>query len=520
MERTLTLSEAQGWQQITRDYTIEYWANKTETDVFDVECDVVFLDQLLNNPSARRLQERRRIDDSFPQTTELKIYYRIENLKFRSYENGKTGMDIVQGPFRSINRRRRYIGELQQSDMEAFDNINTVTDVKIIPPKDTTLFNMDQNTIYFVFGSAGFTVVILFIVGIWLCIRTRKKQRLSAYTPTSNNDNNTAESSPTNRNNSKNSGSKNSGSYQHANSSKMNHPRKSPDKITTLTPFSGNHNDNSMDDDVGSIEAPADLMGTGEYDDNSIAGYNSISASVTMASVDYDYTQTYGRHGGDHSIVSAAEGTFGSGPRTVFTSGASAYNLSRQNSNATGTIRGLGGADDDSTLDSHNGKYLTRAQLADLRNGGGDNKALHNTTVLRFDSNHTRGFDSNHTRDENSTVFTEDNSYLPSRALHGGGNGNILNPRKQMLHETIYVDAPPGKLGVVIDTPNTDGAPVVHAIKDSSVLATLLRVNDKLVALDDEDVTNMTAINVSKMIARKQHNEVRKLTIIRSTMEE
>ena len=131
MERKLTQSEVQDWQQITRDYTIEYWDNKTETDVFDVECDVVFMDQLLNNPSARRLQERRRIDDSFPQTSELKIYYRIENLKFRSYENGKTGMDIVQNPFGSINRRRRYIGKLQQSDMEVFDNINTVTDVKI-----------------------------------------------------------------------------------------------------------------------------------------------------------------------------------------------------------------------------------------------------------------------------------------------------------------------------------------------------------------------------------------------------
>ena len=56
------------------------------------------------------------------------------------------------------------------------------------------------------------------------------------------------------------------------------------------------------------------------------------------------------------------------------------------------------------------------------------------------------------------------------------------------------------------DTPQFEGPPVVHAVKDSSVIADLIQVGDKLVAVDDEDVTNMTAIKVSKLISRKSAN--------------
>ena len=82
--------------------------------------------------------------------------------------------------------------------------------------------------------------------------------------------------------------------------------------------------------------------------------------------------------------------------------------------------------------------------------------------------------------------------------------------------ELIDVFAPPGKLGVVIDTPD-DGAPVVHAVKSSSVIADKIRVGDKLVAVDDEDVRSMTAIKVSKLISRKSANSSRKLSLIRTT---
>jgi len=91
------------------------------------------------------------------------------------------------------------------------------------------------------------------------------------------------------------------------------------------------------------------------------------------------------------------------------------------------------------------------------------------------------------------------------------------SPRSNLTgnEEIIHIFAPPGKLGVVIDTPD-DGAPVVHAVKDTSVIADRIIVGDKLVAVDDEDVRSMTAIKVSKMISRKGANPSRKLTIIRT----
>ena len=80
--------------------------------------------------------------------------------------------------------------------------------------------------------------------------------------------------------------------------------------------------------------------------------------------------------------------------------------------------------------------------------------------------------------------------------------------------EVILIEAPPGKLGVVIDTPD-DGPPVVHAVKDSSVLAGMVEVGDKLIAIDDTDVTTSSAVKVSKIIAKKSSNPVRKLKLVR-----
>lgn len=110
----------------------------------------------------------------------------------------------------------------------------------------------------------------------------------------------------------------------------------------------------------------------------------------------------------------------------------------------------------------------------------------------------------------NSTGGPLDNSFPEAGSQFRGQNANVRE-------ELIDIYAPPGKLGVVIDTPD-DGAPVVHAVKDSSVIADKLQVGDKLVAVDDEDVRSMTAIKVSKLISRKSANASRKLSIIRTVV--
>lgn len=100
------------------------------------------------------------------------------------------------------------------------------------------------------------------------------------------------------------------------------------------------------------------------------------------------------------------------------------------------------------------------------------------------------------------SVFSDDASF----------DAHYQEPYKE---QTIEVLAPAGKLGVVIDTPD-DGAPIVHAIKETSCVADKLKVGDKLIRVDEEDVTAMTAIKVSKLISRKSANATRKLTIVRT----
>lgn len=95
-----------------------------------------------------------------------------------------------------------------------------------------------------------------------------------------------------------------------------------------------------------------------------------------------------------------------------------------------------------------------------------------------------------------------------------------LRNRKKAKQREDYFDiyAPGGKLGVVIDTPNS-GAPVVHNIKETCPIADQLRVGDKLIAVDDEDVRSMTAVKVSKLISQKSNNPTRKFTICRAIEE-
>ena len=85
---------------------------------------------------------------------------------------------------------------------------------------------------------------------------------------------------------------------------------------------------------------------------------------------------------------------------------------------------------------------------------------------------------------------------------------------EEMREVLLDVYAPAGRLGVIIDTPD-DGAPVIHAIKEDSPIFDKVRVGDKLVAVDDEDVRAMTAVKVSKLISTKSNNPSRKFTIIR-----
>lgn len=100
---------------------------------------------------------------------------------------------------------------------------------------------------------------------------------------------------------------------------------------------------------------------------------------------------------------------------------------------------------------------------------------------------------------EQDEIFSDDSSF---------------EEQYQDAQDSFNVMAPAGKLGMVIDTPS-GGIPVVHAIQETSVLASQVRVGDRLLSVDGEDCACMTAMQVSKLISRKAKNISRALVFSR-----
>lgn len=109
---------------------------------------------------------------------------------------------------------------------------------------------------------------------------------------------------------------------------------------------------------------------------------------------------------------------------------------------------------------------------------------------------------------EQSTIFSDDASF-EAQYNETGSSVEV---------DVIDVLIPPGKLGVIIDTPDDSGPPILYAIKDTSCVAHVLKVGDKLIAVDGEDVRGASAIRVSKLIARKSSNQWRTFTILRRNL--
>ncbi len=61
----------------------------------------------------------------------------------------------------------------------------------------------------------------------------------------------------------------------------------------------------------------------------------------------------------------------------------------------------------------------------------------------------------------------------------------------------LDIIAPAGKLGVILDSPPDGGAAYVSQVKDDSPIRTEIHLGDKILAVDDDDVSERKAINVS-----------------------
>ena len=103
-----------------------------------------------------------------------------------------------------------------------------------------------------------------------------------------------------------------------------------------------------------------------------------------------------------------------------------------------------------------------------------------------------------------------DSSHSQSTATEVQSSSQQLDNSK---NEMIVVVAPSGSLGVVIGNPT--GFPAVHAIKDTSPIIDMIQIGDKLVSVDGEDTTRMSAIRVSSLIGSKASNPQRILVFAR-----
>ncbi|KAL7551370.1 hypothetical protein ACHAWF_014568 [Thalassiosira exigua] len=103
----------------------------------------------------------------------------------------------------------------------------------------------------------------------------------------------------------------------------------------------------------------------------------------------------------------------------------------------------------------------------------------------------------------------EDAYRSPETSLGGGVSAS--SPRGA---QRVVVEAPPGKLGIVVDNPAGD-LPVVHAIKETSVLNGRAGVGDRLLKVDEVDCRGMTAVQVSRLISSRSRNPTRTLVLLR-----
>lgn len=83
-------------------------------------------------------------------------------------------------------------------------------------------------------------------------------------------------------------------------------------------------------------------------------------------------------------------------------------------------------------------------------------------------------------------------------AYSGDIQSSVFTPEVE-----VRIVAPPGVLGLILETSTSDGRPMVNSIKPSSCLTDLVLVGDRLISVDDENVSGMTASNVSRLIASR-----------------
>ena len=142
-----------------------------------------------------------------------------------------------------------------------------------------------------------------------------------------------------------------------------------------------------------------------------------------------------------------------------------------------------------------------------MRNGGDAST----TGTQSIDYDFDKAFVDQKSITESHVAESTDNPYNTNSHLGSLGfdaEGSNLDPKEQEFE----VVAPAGLLGLILESDIDDGRPTVHNVKPNSVLCNVVKVGDRLLSVDNVDVTKMRASDVSQLIASKRDQKGRILT--------
>jgi hypothetical protein len=89
-------------------------------------------------------------------------------------------------------------------------------------------------------------------------------------------------------------------------------------------------------------------------------------------------------------------------------------------------------------------------------------------------------------------------------ATASGDTGTCASSKLIVSEEQFDVVVPPGVLGLILESNADDGRPTVYNIKPNSILASIIKVGDRIESVDGEFVATMKACDASRVIARNQ----------------
>ena len=125
---------------------------------------------------------------------------------------------------------------------------------------------------------------------------------------------------------------------------------------------------------------------------------------------------------------------------------------------------------------------------------------------------------------DSESEFTAGSETYNYSAAFKNLQGSIADSQSQMtgrgtnddltIVSEFEVKAPPGNLGIVLESAD-DGVPVVQEVYRSSPLVKQVNIGDRLLSVDGRDVTMVMASTVSRIIASKKDNAVRRFVFAR-----